>query len=53
MISKRFRPDVAVLTNITEDHLDRYEYNMQMYVNSKFRIAENQHRRRCIYIQPG
>lgn len=39
---KTFRPDVAVLTNITEDHLDRYEYNMQNYINSKFRIAENQ-----------
>jgi len=39
---KTFRPDVAVLTNITEDHLDRYEYNMQLYINSKFRIAENQ-----------
>jgi len=37
-----FRPDVAVLTNITEDHLDRYEYRMQNYINSKFRIAMNQ-----------
>lgn len=37
-----FRPHVAVLTNITEDHLDRYDYKMQNYVNSKFRIAENQ-----------
>ncbi|HQR01157.1 MAG TPA: UDP-N-acetylmuramoyl-L-alanine--D-glutamate ligase, partial [Ferruginibacter sp.] len=37
-----FRPDVAVLTNITEDHLDRYDYKMQNYVNSKFRVAMNQ-----------
>jgi UDP-N-acetylmuramoylalanine--D-glutamate ligase len=37
-----FRPDVAVLTNITEDHLDRYEYKMENYVSSKFRIIENQ-----------
>lgn len=37
-----FRPDVAILTNITEDHLDRYDYKMQLYVDSKFRIAENQ-----------
>ena len=37
-----FRPDVAVLTNITEDHLDRYEYKMENYVSSKFRIAINQ-----------
>ena len=39
---KTFRPDVAVITNITEDHLDRYEYNMQNYISSKFRIVENQ-----------
>ena len=39
---KTFRPDIAILTNITEDHLDRYEYKMQKYINSKFRIAENQ-----------
>jgi len=39
---KTFRPDVAVLTNITPDHLDRYDYKMQNYVDSKFRIAENQ-----------
>ena len=39
---KDFRPDVAVLTNITEDHLDRYEYNFENYIRSKFRIIENQ-----------
>jgi UDP-N-acetylmuramoylalanine--D-glutamate ligase len=39
---KTFRPDVAVLTNITEDHLDRYDYKIQNYINSKFRIVENQ-----------
>lgn len=39
---KTFRPDVAVLTNITEDHLDRYDYKIENYVKSKFRIAENQ-----------
>jgi len=39
---KNFRPDVAVLTNITEDHLDRYEYNFENYIRSKFRIIENQ-----------
>lgn len=37
-----FRPDVAVLTNITEDHLDRYDYNFENYIKSKFRITENQ-----------
>jgi UDP-N-acetylmuramoylalanine--D-glutamate ligase len=37
-----FRADIAILTNITPDHLDRYEYNLQNYVNSKFRILQNQ-----------
>jgi len=39
---KSFRPDVAILTNITEDHLDRYEYKFENYIKSKFRIIENQ-----------
>lgn len=39
---KTFRAEVAVLTNITEDHLDRYEYKFENYINSKFRIIENQ-----------
>src|SRR3954449_8879994 len=39
---KDFRPDVAVLLNITEDHLDRYDYKFENYINSKFRIIENQ-----------
>lgn len=37
-----FRPDVAILTNITEDHLDRYDHKFQNYIRSKFRITENQ-----------
>jgi UDP-N-acetylmuramoylalanine--D-glutamate ligase len=37
-----FRPDVAVLINITEDHLDRYDNNTENYIKSKFRIIENQ-----------
>ncbi|MFT4093598.1 MAG: UDP-N-acetylmuramoyl-L-alanine--D-glutamate ligase [Niabella sp.] len=37
-----FRPYIAVLTNITEDHLDRYDYNFRNYIKSKFRIIENQ-----------
>ena len=36
-----FKADIAVLTNITPDHLDRYEYNMGKYVESKFRITNN------------
>ncbi|HEX7691660.1 MAG TPA: UDP-N-acetylmuramoyl-L-alanine--D-glutamate ligase [Sediminibacterium sp.] len=37
-----FRPDIAVLLNITEDHLDRYDYRFEKYINSKFRVIENQ-----------
>ena len=36
------RPKIAVLLNITPDHLDRYEYKMENYVRSKFRIMMNQ-----------
>lgn len=37
-----FRPDIAILTNITEDHLDRYDYDFRKYIASKFRIIMNQ-----------
>ena len=37
-----FRPNIAVLTNITPDHLDRYDYKFENYIDSKFRIALNQ-----------
>ncbi|MBR6310803.1 MAG: UDP-N-acetylmuramoyl-L-alanine--D-glutamate ligase [Paludibacteraceae bacterium] len=37
-----FKADIAILLNITPDHLDRYEYKFQNYVNSKFRIVQNQ-----------
>ncbi|MGI8598432.1 MAG: UDP-N-acetylmuramoyl-L-alanine--D-glutamate ligase [Chitinophagaceae bacterium] len=37
-----FRPDVAVLLNITEDHLDRYQHKFENYINSKFLITKNQ-----------
>ena len=36
-----FRPDIAIITNITPDHLDRYDHNMENYVKSKFRITQN------------
>lgn len=36
-----FKADIAMLLNITPDHLDRYDYNMQNYVDSKFRITQN------------
>jgi len=37
-----FKVDIAVLLNITSDHLDRYNYEMQNYVNAKMRILQNQ-----------
>ncbi|MBV7269456.1 UDP-N-acetylmuramoyl-L-alanine--D-glutamate ligase [Winogradskyella luteola] len=37
-----FNPKIAILTNITPDHLDRYEYKFENYIASKFRITENQ-----------
>ncbi|MBN2164738.1 MAG: UDP-N-acetylmuramoyl-L-alanine--D-glutamate ligase [Marinilabiliaceae bacterium] len=37
-----FKAEVAILMNITPDHLDRYDYKMQNYVDSKFRILQNQ-----------
>ncbi len=37
-----FRADIAIVLNITPDHLDRYDYDMQKYVDAKFRILQNQ-----------
>ena len=42
-----FRPDIAILLNITEDHLDRYNYQFENYIKSKFRIIENQTEQDC------
>lgn len=39
---KNFAPHIAIITNITPDHLDRYNYEFEKYINSKFRITENQ-----------
>ena len=36
-----FRPDIAVITNITPDHLDRYDHKMENYVRAKFKIVRN------------
>ena len=38
----KFRPHIAIITNITPDHLDRYDYKFENYIASKFRIAMNQ-----------
>ena len=39
---EKFRPHIAIITNITPDHLDRYDYKFENYIASKFRIALNQ-----------
>ena len=36
-----FRPDIAIITNITPDHLDRYDHKMENYINAKFNITRN------------
>jgi len=37
-----FKPHIAIITNITPDHLDRYNYDYNLYIDSKFRITKNQ-----------
>jgi len=37
-----FKADIAIITNITPDHLDRYNYRFENYIDSKFRITQNQ-----------
>jgi UDP-N-acetylmuramoylalanine--D-glutamate ligase len=39
--TKAFKPHIGILLNITPDHLDRYEYKMQNYIDSKFRLIQN------------
>jgi UDP-N-acetylmuramoylalanine--D-glutamate ligase len=39
---KDFAPHIAIITNITPDHLDRYDYKLENYIDSKFRITMNQ-----------
>ncbi|WP_152285677.1 UDP-N-acetylmuramoyl-L-alanine--D-glutamate ligase [Flavicella marina] len=39
---KDFKPHIAIITNITPDHLDRYEYKFENYIASKFLITKNQ-----------
>ena len=42
--TKSFAPQIGILLNITPDHLDRYGYSMQNYVDSKFQLVQNMHR---------
>ena len=42
-----FKADIAVLLNITPDHLDRYDHKMQNYINAKFRITRNMSKDDC------
>jgi len=48
-----FKADIAVLMNITPDHLDRYSYKLQNYVDSKFRITRNQKKSDCLIYWEG
>ena len=41
-VERQFAPHIAVIVNITPDHLDRYDYKFENYIASKFRIAQNQ-----------
>ncbi|GEM54428.1 UDP-N-acetylmuramoyl-L-alanine--D-glutamate ligase [Flavobacterium branchiophilum NBRC 15030 = ATCC 35035] len=43
-----YRPDIAIITNISPDHLDRYDYNYDNYIASKFRITKNQTKTDCL-----
>jgi UDP-N-acetylmuramoylalanine--D-glutamate ligase len=38
---KTFKPEIGILLNITPDHLDRYEYSLDNYINSKFQLIQN------------
>ena len=42
-----FKPDIAIITNITPDHLDRYDHKMENYVEAKFKITKNLSRDDC------
>ena len=42
-----FRPDIAIITNITPDHLDRYDHKMENYVKAKFKITRNRRPEDC------
>jgi len=49
---QQFRPKIAILLNITPDHLDRYEYQLEKYAAAKFRVTMNQ-RRGDVFIYNG
>lgn len=45
-----YKPHIAILTNISPDHLDRYNYDYSLYINSKFRITKKSNRSRLFDI---
>lgn len=45
-----FKPSIAILTNITPDHLDRYDYKFENYVNSKLRLVKNMASNNCVIL---
>ncbi len=50
---KSFRPDIAILTNITPDHLDRYGYQMSNYIASKFSLFKNMRATEAVILYPN
>ena len=48
-----FKPDIAIITNITPDHLDRYDHKMENYVAAKFNITKNLTRDDCFIFDSG
>jgi UDP-N-acetylmuramoylalanine--D-glutamate ligase len=44
---RTFKPDIAILTNLSPDHLDRYDYEYQNYINAKFKLIQNQREGDC------
>jgi len=44
---KTFKPEIGILLNITPDHLDRYEYSLDNYINSKFQLIQNMGKEQC------
>ncbi len=48
-----FKADISVLMNITPDHLDRYDHNLQNYIDSKFRVIQNQGKKEFLIFWAG
>jgi UDP-N-acetylmuramoylalanine--D-glutamate ligase len=47
-----FKPHIAIITNISPDHLDRYDYKYENYIDAKFRITMNQNEEDYPFMMP-